>query len=156
MKWGYKLLIGLLVVGGVIFVVEIGNRLEPTCCPGSVYVMPPPGQELAPVVATPQESVLPRLVNIGSELCIPCQMMKPVIAELQKDFQDHFETVYVDISEGQQVLIQYDLHTIPAQVFYGSDGTELYHHEGIIERDAILVKWKELGYDFLTAEAMAR
>jgi thioredoxin 1 len=37
---------------------------------------------------------------------------------------------------------------IPTQIFYASDGKELFRHTGFFSREQILSKWHELGYEF--------
>ena len=36
---------------------------------------------------------------------------------------------------------------IPTQIFYGADGRELARHEGFIDREQILARWKALGVE---------
>jgi thioredoxin 1 len=88
----------------------------------------------------------PKLLDLGSGQCVPCKMMKPVLEELQTDYAEHFETVYLDISENREAAQQYGIRAIPTQIFYDAESRELFRHEGYMAKEDILAKWQELGY----------
>ncbi|MHB1457298.1 MAG: organomercurial lyase [Armatimonadota bacterium] len=91
---------------------------------------------------------LPRLLDIGSHSCIPCKLMAPVLDDLRRDYAGKLTVEFIDteLPENSQVAKQYNVDTIPTQIFYGADGKELWRHVGFIARSSILAKWTELGY----------
>lgn len=104
--------------------------------------------------ATTQASTLPKLLDLGSKTCIPCKMMEPILEELTKDYAGKFDVEFIDIGlrENAAFARQHEIKAIPTQIFFDKDGKELWRHEGFLAKDAILAKWKELGYDFATAQ----
>ena len=99
----------------------------------------------APAVAPAASSALPRLVDLGAGKCIPCKQMKPILAELTRDYADQFTVVFIDVWENREEGPKYGIRMIPTQIFYGADGKELARHEGFMAKKDILAKWKELG-----------
>ncbi len=90
-------------------------------------------------------AALPRLVDLGAGKCIPCKQMKPILAELTRDYADQFTVVFIDVWEDRAAGEPYGIRMIPTQIFYGADGKELARHEGFMAKKDILAKWKELG-----------
>jgi thioredoxin 1 len=88
---------------------------------------------------------LPRLVDLGAGKCIPCKQMKPILAELTRDYAGQFTVVFIDVWENRAAGDQYGIRMIPTQIFYGADGKELARHEGFFAKKDILAKWQELG-----------
>jgi len=91
----------------------------------------------------------PRLIDFGSKECIPCKMMAPILEELKTEYAGRLRVEFVDIwlPENKPIAREYDIRIIPTQVFLAPDGRELWRHEGFLSKEAILAKWKELGYD---------
>jgi thioredoxin 1 len=96
---------------------------------------------------------LPRLLDLGSKKCIPCKMMAPMLADLKKNYADRFAVEFIDVwLKGNAAAARtYGIRVIPTQIFFAPDGKELWRHEGFLSKEAILGKWKQLGYDFTAA-----
>jgi thioredoxin 1 len=90
-------------------------------------------------------SKLPRLVDLGASTCVPCKMMVPVLAELEKEYAGRLEVVFIDVRENGKAKEEYGIRMIPTQVFFDAEGVELFRHEGFYAKEDILKKWKELG-----------
>lgn len=107
-------------------------------------------------VAVPRSpGSLPRLLDLGADACIPCKKMVPVLDELEKEYQGRLEVQFLDVFKYPKLADEYGVRTVPAQIFYGPSGKEVYRHEGFIAKADILKKWKELGVD-LTGGAAGR
>lgn len=91
---------------------------------------------------------LPKLVDVGADKCIPCIKMAPILDKLKEDFAGKMDVQFVDAWKNRQKAAEYGVQMIPTQIFYASDGKELYRHTGFYSREAILAKWQELGYQF--------
>jgi thioredoxin 1 len=98
---------------------------------------------------------LPKLLDLGSKQCIPCKKMAPILAELTKEYAGRFDVEFIDVwlKENEAAAEKHGIKLIPTQIFFGTDGKELWRHEGFLSKEAILGKWKELGYDFGVAGA---
>jgi len=94
--------------------------------------------------------MVPRLVDVGADKCIPCIKMAPILDQLRRDFTGRMEVQFVDAWKSREEAASYGVQMIPTQIFYDSDGKELFRHTGFYSREEILGKWRELGYDFGT------
>jgi len=94
---------------------------------------------------------LPRLVDLGAGLCIPCKLMAPILEELKKEYEGRLEVVFIDVNEDKEATDKYKIDLIPTQIFFDPSGKELFRHTGFFSKEDILAKWKELGFDFAAA-----
>jgi thioredoxin 1 len=100
-------------------------------------------------------SKLPRLVDLGSTICIPCKMMAPVLDELKKEYAGRMRVEFIDVNENPDAAKPFGIKLIPTQVFIDAKGKELWRHEGFISKQDILAKWQELGVSFAAASVAA-
>ena len=85
------------------------------------------------------------MVDIGAKKCIPCKMMAPIMAELEKEYQDKAAIVFIDVWENPDAGRQYRIQLIPTQIFYDIEGKEVVRHEGFMEKAAIVAELEKLG-----------
>ncbi len=90
---------------------------------------------------------LPRLVDLGSTTCIPCQKMIPVLEELKTQLAGRLEVEFVDVTENPDAAKRYKVEMIPTQVFLDASGREKDRHLGYWSTEDILAHWKKLGFD---------
>lgn len=89
---------------------------------------------------------LPTLVELGSQKCVPCKMMKPIIQDLETNYKKSLNVVFYDVWENPEVGEKFKIQIIPIQIFLDKNGNEIFRHEGFFSKEEILLKWKELGY----------
>jgi len=94
---------------------------------------------------TTPKPVLPRLVDLGAQKCIPCKMMAPVLKELARAYKGKLTVEFVDVWKNRPAVGKYKIKSIPTQIFYDRKGKEFYRHEGFISKEDILAKFKEQG-----------
>ncbi|VGO22860.1 thioredoxin family protein [Pontiella sulfatireligans] len=149
-----NIVIVFLLVLAVAAVVAIKNmKAGGSCasgCAGGVCTLPipagrPASEDPVTVLAT---SPLPKLLDLGAGKCIPCKMMAPILDEMKATFAGQLDVEFIDVWENEGVGQQYGIRTIPTQIFYDADGTELFRHEGFFPRADMLAKWQELGFSF--------
>ena len=111
-----------------------------------------PGFGLRPAMAGESRAAgatkLPRLLDLGSKKCSPCKKMAPILDDLKKNYADKFAVEFVDVwlKENVAAAKTHGIRIIPTQIFFSREGKELWRHEGFLGKEAILAKWKELGY----------
>lgn len=107
------------------------------------------------VSTTPPETVspiegtgLPQLVDIGSNSCVPCQMMAGELEELAQQYAGSVEVVILDVYDkaNEALVRQVGVQVIPTQLFIDPDGKELARHEGYISKEDMVQMFQELGY----------
>jgi thioredoxin 1 len=115
----------------------------------------PAAHQLAGRDATTQRR-LPRLVDLGSDKCIPCKMMAPILEELKTEYDGRMAVEVIDVRKNRAAGAEYGITVIPTQIFLGPSGEELFRHEGYISKSDILAKWKELGVDLEPSASTGR
>lgn len=148
MKATWKIgVVGLLIaaVGGV-FALKRG-RDQDTESPTAPAATP------AGVAAIEPVRGLPRLVDLGSDTCIPCKMMIPVLDQLTKEYAGRLSVEFVNVRENPAEGARYGIKLIPTQIFLDASGKELFRHEGFFSKEDILAKWKKFGVDLSTSGA---
>ncbi|MFA5354127.1 MAG: thioredoxin family protein [Thermodesulfovibrionales bacterium] len=85
------------------------------------------------------------MLELGSEGCIPCDKMKPVMERLRKDYKGKLEVVFVDVKKDKATGRQFGVYMIPVQVFLDKYGKEAYRHVGYFPYEEIVPVLKALG-----------
>jgi len=76
-------------------------------------------------------------VELGSNECIPCKMMKSVMKAIEDEFGNQVKVVFHDVWEDQAPADQYEIRMIPTQVFLDESGEEFFRHEGFFPKEEI-------------------
>jgi len=88
---------------------------------------------------------LPRLVDLGRGTCIPCKMMAPILEELKREYEGRAVVEVIDLKEDRQAGTDYAIRVIPTQIFFDSEGNEVWRHEGFLPMDTIIAEFTEMG-----------
>lgn len=111
---------------------------------------------------------LPIVIDFGSDSCIPCKVMAPVLKELNAELQGKAIIRFVDVWKYQDLAEGYPISVIPTQIFIDASGkpyipkdTESIEmkqytskdtgehvftaHEGGITKEQLLSVLKEMG-----------
>jgi len=91
---------------------------------------------------------LPRLLDLGADKCIPCKAMAPILEEMRETFRGRLDVDFIDVWKEPGGGREYGIKIIPTQIFFDEQGDELFRHQGFYSREDILMKWRELGYEF--------
>lgn len=87
----------------------------------------------------------PTLAEFGSNSCIPCKQMKPILEQLSVDYQDKLNVVIVEVYDHQDLARQYKVLGIPTQIILDSGGKEIARHVGLWPREQIITQLNKLG-----------
>ena len=87
----------------------------------------------------------PTLVEFGSDSCIPCKQMKPILEQLSVDYKDKLNVVIIEVYDNQELAQQYKVMAIPTQVIFDSSGEEVARHVGLWPREQIEAELNKLG-----------
>jgi len=96
------------------------------------------------LASTSAEVALPTMVEVGSETCIPCKAMVPVLAELRRDYAGKLRVVFINFEKESEVAEKCGVKMIPTQIFLDQNGKELFRHEGFYAKGEIDAKLREL------------
>ncbi len=90
-------------------------------------------------------SAKPKMVDIGSTTCVPCQEMEKVIHTLREKHSAQLEVYFIDTEFDSQSPVDFKIKLIPTQIFLGTDGKEFFRHEGYYPLEEIRAMLKEHG-----------
>ncbi|MBN1764612.1 MAG: thioredoxin family protein [Sedimentisphaerales bacterium] len=141
----------VLLLGGAVAAVMIAKQDSNTCCPitrAIDFIKSPETSDSETAGETDSHSKrLPRLIDLGSDSCVPCKMMEPVLEELKTEYSGTLDVKFINVRLYPEAAEDYRITLIPTQIFFNAGGEELYRHEGYMSKQDILSKWQELGVD---------
>ena len=85
------------------------------------------------------------LVDLGAGECIPCKMMAPILAKLEKRYSGKAAVVFLDVWKDEAPARRFGIRTIPTQIFFDKKGKEVYRHEGFLSEEEIVRRLKDMG-----------
>lgn len=87
----------------------------------------------------------PVLVDFGANSCVPCRQMRPVLNELNKQYAGKASVLILDVYRYQGLARDYQIQLIPTLVFFDAKGKEAFRHVGVLDKEKIVSKLRELG-----------
>jgi thioredoxin 1 len=102
-------------------------------------------EEPAPVPSELPVKGTVTMIDLGARKCIPCQMMEPILKELEGEYQGLAAIVFIDVYKNAVEGQKYRIRSIPTQIFYDREGKEVYRHEGFLDKASIVAQLEQLG-----------
>lgn len=99
------------------------------------------------VEAIVTDSGLPRIIDLGSESCIPCKAMQPELENLRTITEGYLDVMFIDVNIDRNAASTYQIRVIPTQIFFSSEGVELARHEGFIDAAGMLEIFRDHGIE---------
>lgn len=65
---------------------------------------------------------VPTVIDFGSDSCIPCKEMAPVLETLNEEWQDKAAVQFMDVWKYTDGVEDFPVSVIPTQVFFNADG----------------------------------
>ena len=71
-------------------------------------------------------------IELGSDKCIPCKKMQPILKSIEKKYREQIKVVFYDVwkDEYKSKSDEYKIKLIPTQIFLDANGKEIFRHEG--------------------------
>ncbi|HHP7243322.1 MAG TPA: thioredoxin [Elainellaceae cyanobacterium] len=79
----------------------------------------------------------PVLVDFYAMWCGPCQMMAPILEQVNSQMKDRLQVVKIDTEKYPQLSSQYHIHALPTLVLF-KDGQEIDRVEGVMPADRLV------------------
>ncbi len=76
------------------------------------------------------------VVDFFATWCAPCQMLSPVLTNLDKKYGDEVEFYKVNVDENQDTAMRYDVISVPTIIFF-KDGEEIDRQVGFMEEEEL-------------------
>ncbi len=90
----------------------------------------------------------PTLVEFGATGCTGCDMMQPILLDLEKRFSGKMNIVFVHVHHFPFLASRYRIHLIPVQAFFDKTGKEVFRHVGFYPQTEIEKKLAEMGVTY--------
>jgi len=87
----------------------------------------------------------PSLADFGATGCVPCDMLAPILKDLEAKYKDKLNVLFVHVREKQILAARYGIETIPVQIFFDRTGKEVFRHVGFWPQAEIEKKLAEMG-----------
>lgn len=87
------------------------------------------------------------MIDLGAKKCIPCKMMAPILAKMEKQYEGKAAIVFIDVWEHNEQARRFGIRAIPTQIFFDEDGKEEYRHVGFMDERAIVNQLKKMGVE---------
>lgn len=87
----------------------------------------------------------PVLVDFGANSCLPCRQLRPVLKEVGSEYSEKAKILAIDVYKYQNLAREYKVLMLPTLVFFDPKGKEVFRHVGILEKEKIVAKLKEIG-----------
>jgi thioredoxin 1 len=100
------------------------------------------GQDNLPQV--PTEGMV-TMLDLGAHKCIPCKMMAPILAELEREYEGKAAIIFIDVWENREQAGKYSIRAIPTQIFFDKNGKEVFRHVGFMDKNSIVGVLEKLG-----------
>lgn len=98
-------------------------------------------------ISSSQKTGLPKMIDLGTTSCTPCQMMIPVMEELTKEYDGRLIVEFINTAENPDKSAEYGISVIPTQIFLDKNGVELTRHTGFIPKEDVIKTFKDFGID---------
>jgi thioredoxin 1 len=87
----------------------------------------------------------PVLVDFGANSCVPCRQMRPILKEVSSEYAEKAIVLVIDVYKYQNLAREHKIQMLPTLVFFDSKGKEVFRHVGILDKEKIVAKLKEIG-----------
>lgn len=106
---------------------------------------------LCPVLPSPVHGqgpspALPTLLEFHRKLCPICKESERIVREVTDRYPGQFQVRRLNIDEAGHLFRQYTIDTVPSLVFLDGAGKEVFRHEGLLPRDRLQQKLRELKF----------
>lgn len=85
------------------------------------------------------------MIDLGAKKCIPCKMMAPIMEKMERKYEGKAAVVFIDVWEHREQAARFRIRAIPTQIFFDSDGQEVYRNEGFMPEKTIVAILEKLG-----------
>ncbi|MEO0080125.1 MAG: thioredoxin domain-containing protein [candidate division WOR-3 bacterium] len=100
-----------------------------------------------PIQEPEKPKALPRMWDYGADNCLPCIAMMRILNPMMHEYAGKVDIRIINVYQEQQLAMQARIQVIPTQVFYDSEGKEIFRHIGVYPRDSIVAKFREFGWE---------
>lgn len=110
-----------------------------------IFIVKGGGDAVQPAEAA--ETDLPKIVDYGSMLCLPCKEMAVILEEVKREYAGRVSVEIVDVYDNYDEAMAVGIQVIPTQIFYDAAGNEVFRHTGVMTKAEIVEQLERMGVD---------
>jgi len=88
---------------------------------------------------------VPVIVKLGSDKCIPCRAMNPIIKDLAVEQDSKTVFLALDVYQNRELAGKFSVHVIPTVIFFDKHGKPKAKKEEFMDKMQLLKAVDELG-----------
>lgn len=85
----------------------------------------------------------PVLVDFYATWCGPCQMMAPILEQVNAQLKGQLKVIKIDTDRYPQLATQYQIHALPTLVLF-KQGQPVERIEGVLQAESLIQRVKPL------------
>ena len=102
---------------------------------------------LSPPLATPSQAAgTPVIIEFRSKICPYCYQMAQILGDIERQYSGQISVQYYTMDTDEPMFKQYRVSLVPTIVILSPSGSEVYRHEGVVPKDAMVRTLKGLNY----------
>ena len=134
-------IVSLVLLASYLFTQK--GKISGEVCPAKPTIIQneqQPSPETQEKIKVNTTSIKAAFIELGSVGCTPCDMMRPILDEIEKEYEGQVLVRFYDVRtpEGRPYAEKYEIRLIPTQVFLDKDGIEYYRHVGFFPKDEVV------------------
>lgn len=79
----------------------------------------------------------PLIVDFGSNTCIPCRELRPVLQKIRRDYAGKLEVLIIDVRNHRKLASEYQVQVIPTVIFFDARGKEMFRRQGFMSEEKV-------------------
>ncbi len=85
------------------------------------------------------------MIDLGATQCIPCKAMAPILEKMEKVYKGKAAVIFIDVWKNKQPAERFRIQAIPTQIFFNSEGKEVFRHVGFMSEAEIVAQLEKMG-----------
>jgi thioredoxin 1 len=87
------------------------------------------------------------MIALGKKTCTQCKLMAPILEKLEKKYEGKAMIVFINLLKDPEQQYVYRLKALPTQVFFDSEGKEVFRHIGFMSEKDIVAQLEKMGVE---------
>jgi thioredoxin 1 len=87
------------------------------------------------------------MIDLGKKNCTQCKMMAPILEKLKVKYDGKAAIVFINLLEDPEQQYRFNLKALPTQIFFDTEGKEVYRHVGFMSEKDIVAQLNEMGLE---------
>jgi len=121
---------------------------SPSTSASSASSAAPSATEQQPGSQASRATARPMMIGFTRDYCLPCQVMKPWIAQLRREHVQWLDVVVINVdrTKNQRFAPLLGTRSVPTQLFIAPSGRIETRHEGVATLEEMKATFRRLGW----------